>query len=134
MEKSESSQPHLDLNDVNPEVLSYVYQSLMEFQPYTTESTEMAVIAKDPLKLLKGADPETLPPRKQLKKMFRISITLSDQGTKIEAEGLDADIFVAIRIAKDKLLRELESIHDSVVSASERNQQIQTAMGGHSVH
>lgn len=128
------SQPHLDLQDVNPEVLSYVYQSLMEFQPYTTESTEMAVIAKDPLKLLNKAEAGPLPPKKELKKMFRISISLADQGTKIEAEGLDTDIFVAIRIAKDKLLRELESIHDSVVSASERNQQIQSAMGGHSVH
>lgn len=133
MDKPEA-QSQLDLADVNPEVLSYVYQSLMEFQPYTTDTTEMAVIAKNPLKLLKTTDADSLPPRNELKKMFRISISLADQGTKIEAEGLDHDIFVAIRIAKDKLLRELETIHDSVVSNSERNQQIQSAMGGHSVH
>lgn len=127
-------QPRLDLEQVSPEVLSYVYQSLMEFEPYTTDTTEMAVIAKDPLKLLNGSEGDSLPPRQQLKKMYRISISLADQGTKIEAEALDTDIYRAIKGAKDKLLKELEQIHDSVVSSSERNLQIQSALSGNTVH
>lgn len=128
-------QPRLDLEQVSPEVLSYVYQSLSELEPYTTENTEMAVIAKDPLKLWGKSESESLPPKHELKKMYRISISLTDDGTRIEAEALDKDIFAAIKMAKEKLLRELEEIHDAVVSSSERNQQIQSARsGGTSIH
>lgn len=126
--------PRLELEKVNPEVLSYVYQCLIELEPYTTPTTEMAVIAKNPLKLVVRPDGRPLPPRSDLQKMYRINISLSDQGSRIEAEGLDHDIYTAIRAAKDKLLRDLEEIHDSVISSSERHQQIQSALGGHSIH
>jgi ribosome-associated translation inhibitor RaiA len=127
-----SIHPQLALNQVNPEILSYIYQCLTELEPYATANTEMAVIARDPLELSRRGE-ESLP-KDELRKMYRICISLREQGTKIEAEGLDHDIFTAIRSAKDKLLKDLREIHDSVVSASERNIQIQSVLGGHSIH
>ncbi|PWU14295.1 MAG: hypothetical protein C5B49_13360 [Bdellovibrio sp.] len=123
-----SQLPQLNLTQASPEVLSYVYQSLMDFEPYTTPNTEVSVIAKDPLKLDKAQSGESLPPRKELMKMYRICISLSNEGTRIEAEALDRDIFTAIRRAKEKLIKQLEEIHDNVVSSSQRHQEIQFAL------
>lgn len=133
MEKA-FSDPQLDLDNVGPEVKSYIYQVLTEFEPYTTPTTTVAVIAKDPLALIRKLGAENLPGKKQLAKMYRISITLHDDGSKLEAEGLDADIFTALRKAKDNLLTTLIEIHDKVVDSKERNQQIHSALNTSNVH
>jgi ribosome-associated translation inhibitor RaiA len=117
---------HLDHFD--PDVKSYVYQAISEFTPYLTPNTIVAVIAKDPVRLVKklkeeGHDVD----EEQLSKMFRISISLTEDGTKIEEEALHENIFEAIRQAKDKLMKNLAEIQNSVISNSERAQQIQDA-------
>lgn len=126
--------PQLDLENVGPEVKSYIYQILSEFEPFTTPQTTVAVIAKDPLALRKKIDVGPLPSKKDLARMYRISITLHEDGTKLEAEGLDADIFSALRKAKDNLLATLIEIHDKVVDNKERNQQIYSALNSGQLH
>ncbi|MFN9067282.1 MAG: hypothetical protein ACK5V3_08650, partial [Bdellovibrionales bacterium] len=37
--------------DDNPEIRSFVYQQILEFEPYVTPQTVVAVIARDPMKL-----------------------------------------------------------------------------------
>lgn len=120
----------LDLEDLGPEVKSYIYQVLTEFEPYTTEDTMVMVIAKDPLKIrssdvIVGEIPKS---RKKLAKMYRLCIRISEDGEKLEAEGIDADIFVALRKASDSLLKTLAAIHDTMVDSKERNQQIREAL------
>lgn len=125
----------LDLNDVGPEVKSYIYQLLTEFEPFTTEDTTVSVIAKDPLGLLKNEDlTDSLPSRSELKKIYRISMSLKEDDTKIEAEGWDADIYIALRKAKDALLAKLIEIQDKVMNNQERIQQIHHARNGTTVH
>lgn len=133
MEKA-FSDPQLDLDNVGPEVKSYIYQILTEFEPYTTSQTTVAVIAKDPLALLHKEGFDDLPEKSKLAKMYRISITLHDEGSRLEAEALDADIFAALRKAKDKLLVTLVEIHDKIVDNKERNQQIFSALNTSNVH
>lgn len=120
----------VDLDNVSPEIKSYIYQALSEFEPYTTPSTVVSVIAKNPLKLLKGGETDHLPDKEKLKTMYRISISLAEDGTKVEAEGLHEDIYSAIRQAKDSVLKKLEEMYDQVVSAKERQMQISTAING----
>lgn len=127
------SPTEVDVTQVHPEVLSYVYQTLMEFEPYTTETTEVAVVAKDPLKLEKRGELVDMS-RDEVKGLYRINISLSDQGSRIEAEGVDKNIYTAIRLAKELLLKELQRIHDSVVSQAERTEQIQSAKNGQQIH
>jgi ribosome-associated translation inhibitor RaiA len=126
--------PQIELNDLSPEVKSYIYQAIMEFEPFTTENTVVAVVAKNPLHLLSQEDTPEVFDRKKLSKMYRISITLSEDGTKVSEEGLHEDIYEAIRMAKDKLVKTLTEIQDSVISNQDRTIQIRTAMGGGSVH
>lgn len=125
----------LDIQNVDPEVKSYIYQVISEFEPYCTQSTQVAVVAKDPLKLISHfeANGEEYD-RTDLRKMYRISITLSEEGTKLEEEGLNENIFEAIRIAKDKLLKVLTEIQNDVISTQDRAMQINTARESGSVH
>jgi ribosome-associated translation inhibitor RaiA len=123
------------LEDVSPEVKSYIYQSISEFEPFTTPETTVSVIARDPLKLISRFEADGVDfDHTKLKTMYRIAISLSEDGSKIEEEGLDEDVYVAIRIAKEKLLKALTEIQDQVISNTERKIQINTAIGGGHVH
>lgn len=113
--------PTVQLIEQNPEVKSYIYQQIMEFEPYVTPTTVVAVVAKNPQKLAlqyeadgKDFDPE------DLRKLYRIAISLQEGDTRIEAEGVHEDIFAAIKSAKENLLQKLVAIHDSVVSQQDR--------------
>ena len=124
-----------DLEDVDPEVKSYILQTLMDLEPFTTPDTIVTVTAKDPLKLISkyeadGVDYE----RTTLKKMHRISICVAEDGAKIEEEALHEDIFGAIRLAKEKLVKTLEEIQDSVISNQDRHAQINTALKAGGIH
>lgn len=124
-----------NLEDIDSEVRSYIFQVLMELEPYTTPDTIVSVIAKDPLKLIRHYESEgTEYDSKALKKMHRISIALADDGVKIEEEALHEDIFGAIRLAKDKLVSTLAEIQDKVISNQDRAIQINTILKTGSVH
>jgi ribosome-associated translation inhibitor RaiA len=138
----ESLKPKIDLQNLSPEVKSYILQALMEFEPFTTPQTTVAVIAKDPIGLLSFDTEEPnehgfgeLPKKSKLRKMFRISITLTEDGGSLTAEGLHEDIYEAIKMAKDKLLVILNQIQDDIISNSDRHQQIKHALAaGGEVH
>jgi ribosome-associated translation inhibitor RaiA len=118
-----------DLSNVSPEVKSYIYQTILEFEPYTTAETVVAVVAKDPLKLISQLEADGQDcDRTELKRMYRISISLMEDGAKIEEEGLAEDIYDAIKIAKDKLVAVLSEIQDSVVSSQDRTVQINSLL------
>ncbi|HEY8271495.1 MAG TPA: hypothetical protein VIG33_11455 [Pseudobdellovibrionaceae bacterium] len=126
--------PEVCLED-SPEVKSYVYQQIAEFQPYVTPQTVVAVILKDPTKLALQYEAEGKKfELNDLKSLYRISITLSEDRAKITAEGVDKDIFVAIRTAKDLLLKKLAAIQDSVVTQQERNLEIHQALQNTMLH
>jgi ribosome-associated translation inhibitor RaiA len=115
------SNPTIQNLEQNPEVKSFVYQQLVDLEPYVTAQTTVAVVARDPRKLALQYETEGRDfNAEDLKKLHRISITLSESDTKIEAEGVAEDLFEAIKLAKTNLLRELVAIHDSVVSSQDR--------------
>jgi ribosome-associated translation inhibitor RaiA len=139
----ETFKPKIDLQNLGPEVKSYILQALMEFEPFTTPQTTVAVVAKDPIALISREGEENadehgfgdLPVKSKLKKMFRISITLTEDGGSLSAEGLHEDIYQAIKMAKDKLLVILNQIQDDIISSSDRHQQIKHALAaGGEVH
>lgn len=127
--------PSIQLLEKNPEVKSYIYQQIVEFEPYVTPETIVAVIARDPKKLALQLEAEGKTELiEKLPKMYRIAIVLKEGDTKIQDEGLSEDIFEAIKIAKGKLLARLQDIHDTVISKSERMLQIQNALQNPQVH
>lgn len=119
----------------SPEVKSYVYQQIAEFAPYVTPQTVVSVVLKDPKKLALQYEAEGKKVDiEDLKSHYRISITLREADAKIAAEGVDKNIFMAIRLAKDQLLQKLMAIQDNVVSQQERNIAIHQAMQNNMIH
>jgi ribosome-associated translation inhibitor RaiA len=131
---SNANQPELTLElDQNPEIRSFVYQQILEFEPYVTPQTIVAVIAKDPLKMRSQLIAEGQEISKQeLSKMYRIAITLKEDGSQIHEEALHSDVFEAIKMAKQKLIQKLEAIQEHVLSQSDRIEQINQALGNNS--
>jgi ribosome-associated translation inhibitor RaiA len=125
----------LEMKNVGPEVKSYVYQTIMEFEPFTTPETTVAVVAKDPLKLISQLEANGVDyDRTQLKKMHRICISLTEDGAKIEEEAMHEDIFAAIRQAKDKLLLILSEMQDQAITNQDRTAQINTVLSNGTIH
>ncbi len=113
----------------DPDLKSFVYQQIAEFQPYVTPSTIAAVIAKDPQKLamefeLKGQGRSA----SQLALLHRVSIRLKDGDSTIQQEAHHENIYEAIRMAKEKLLIRLDEIQDTVISKKDRIDEINQAL------
>lgn len=127
-------QPHTkDLDHLGPEVKSYIYQTILEFEPYTTAETTVTIVAKDPTKLI-GQEGLSDLDSKSIRTKWRIAIVISEDGAHIEEEGMHEEIYVAIRMAKDKLLKTLSEIQDHMVSNQDRIMQINQALAGHQLH
>ena len=131
--------PGIELVEVaiedSPEVKSYIYQMITEFEPYVTPQTVVAVVAKDPKKLALQYEAEGKEvDMEDLKSHYRISITLKEGEAKISAEGVDKDIYTAIRNAKDALLAQLIAIQDRIVTQQERNMEIHHALQNTMIH
>ena len=113
--------PNIELIEENPEVKSFIYQQIAEFQHFVTPQTVIAVVARNPLKLALQYEAEGKEfDKNEMRKLYRIGIVLNEDGAKIEAEGMHEDIFEAIILAKEDLMKELVTIHDSVVSHQDR--------------
>ena len=128
-------QPQIKMIETDPEVKSYIYQQVIEFEPYVTPETLITVVTRDPEKLklqyeTDGRHDEI----SHLKKKYRIAIILKEGDAKLSEEGLADNIFDALRLAKERLISKLIRIQDSVVSKQERIMQIQMAMQNPQLH
>lgn len=127
--------PTIRLLQTDPDVKSYIYQQITDFEPYVTPQTLVAVLARDPRKLAIQLETEgrEIDP-KDLKKMHRIAIVLREGDASLEEEALHEDLYEAIREAKEKLIQKLAAIQDSVVTNQERIEQINSALQNTLIH
>ncbi len=125
----------LEMLEGDSDLKAYVNQQLAEFEPFITEQTVVSVVSRDPKKLALQLETDGIYlGSKKLKDLFRIAITLQEEDGKLEAEGLHEDIYEAIRLAKENLMKKLVEIHDSVVSQSDRIEQINLALSNPQLH
>lgn len=127
--------PRIKFVEENPEVKSFIYQQLSELEPFLTETTQISVVSRDPRQLALQLEAEGRPiETKDLKKMYRIEISLTEEGAEIKEEALEKDIFEAVKKAKEKLLLKLTEIQDEVMSNSDRQEQINMALSNTQLH
>ena len=127
--------PNIELLEHDPEVKSYIYQQIVEFEPFVTPDTTVAVVARDPKKLMLRYETEGREfDREKMKKMFRIAIVLKEGDTQIQEEGLHENVYEAIKLAKDALMRKLSAIQDSIMTNQERTEQINFALQNNQLH
>ncbi len=127
--------PTIRLLQSDPDVKSYIYQQISEFEPYVTPQTLVSVVARDPRKLAIQLETEGREISTQdLQKMHRIAVVLREGDAMIQEESLHIDLYEAIREAKDKLIRRLAEIQDTVITNQERMEQINSALQNTMVH
>jgi ribosome-associated translation inhibitor RaiA len=117
--------PTIELIEQNPEVKSFIYQQIADFEQFVTPQTVVTVVARDPKKLAlqyetDGRDFNAA----DLKKLYRIAVVLKEDDASVEAEGVHEDIYQAIILAKDNLLKKLIEIQDNVISQQDRISEI----------
>ncbi len=131
----------LDLLESDPEVKSFIYQQIIDFNPFVTPETLVMVIARDPrATYVEGSDEEddyfedeeSTADEKQFK--YRIAVILKEGENSIEAEAFHDDIFEAIRLAKDHLIDRLLEIQEEVESPQDRINAIKDASENKQIH
>jgi hypothetical protein len=157
LQKSSFLKNTLDLIETDPEIKSYIYQQILDFNPFVTPDTLVMVIARDPKATYSKLTAEQKTAFDHLqeesyedeifeaeeddeisedltKLKFRIAIILKDGENSIEAEAFDNDIFNAIRIAKEALIKKLVEIQEEVESPQDRMMAIQLASENKPIH
>lgn len=99
----------LKIINSDPELRSFIYQQLAEFDPFITPQTQILVLSKEPSQ----------------KNTHRISIVITENDTQIEAEATHSDIYTSVRKAKEKLLKQLVAIQDEIISQQDRIAQLE---------
>lgn len=99
----------------SPEVKSFIYQQINEFNPFVTPDTVIMVISRDPQK----KDELEEEAFENLDYKHRIAIVLQEHEASIEAEACHDDIYEAIKLAKSSLLDRLIEIQAEIEEGKE---------------
>lgn len=135
----------VDLLESDPEIKSYIYQQILDFNPFVTPETLVMVIARDPKAMypseLSNEEDLDLTDYKQpeqeasaVEYKYRIAVILKDGDSAIEAEAFHDDVFEAIRLAKEKLVTRLVEIQEELENPSDRIKAIQEARDNTQIH
>lgn len=135
----------LELLETDPEIKSFIYQQILDFNPFVTPETLVMVIARDPTTTytsdIKSDDEHETSLHEKLEQeallvgfKYRIAIILRDGDSAIEDEAFHDDVFEAIRLAKEKLVARLVEIQEEMESPSDRLKAIQEARNNTQIH
>ena len=129
----------LDLIENDSEVKSYIYQQIMDFNPFVTPETLVMVIARDPNGVYTAQSPDEAVDTEEADSSvtnlkYRIAVVLKDDDTSIEAEAFDDNIYEAIRLAKENLLGQLIEIQNEIENPQERINAIPQASENKPIH
>jgi ribosome-associated translation inhibitor RaiA len=106
----------------DPELKAYIYQNLVDLQPYLAPESQVAVLVGQESGDEGGAEHS-----------LTLVATLGDY--RLEAEGQNEDIYEAFLMAKRKMLHQLEEWYVSSIDSSERDNEIQAVLEGrHMIH
>ena len=103
----------------SPELKAFIYQQVLDLQPYTTSTTTVGVVLDESesdrlLRAKKTWEEEPL----------RVTLVMKDGEAQLSAVGEGSNVYEAISQAKKHLLNQLILVQDSVVSSKERAQEI----------
>ena len=126
----------LSLIETDPEVKSFIYQQINEFAPYTTEETNVIVLARDPEDAYANEDHVIASDYDSLEDhyAYRIAIVLKEADATLEAEGFGHDVYDAITAAKEAMLGRLSELAEEVESPQDRLKAIQQACENNQIH
>lgn len=137
----------VDLLESDPEIKSYIYQQILDFNPFVTPETLVMVVARDPnVAYEKNEDNETddefeLDAHADIEEealkhgyKYRIAIILKDGESALEAEAFSNDVFEAILKAKENLVARLIEIQNEMEKPADRIKAILEATDNTQIH
>lgn len=125
-----------DLLETDPNLKSYIYQQLAEFNAYITPETMVYVLARDPHEKSSNTVEDDLDTEQYNKKIYknRIVIILQEGDGTLEAEAFHDDIYEAIKMAKEALIQQLLEIQEQIESPQDRLRAIREASENRQIH
>lgn len=128
-----------DLIETSPEIKSFIYQQILDFDPFVTSETVILVLARDPHRIESesegfGLTDDEKIEAEQKRNLHRIAIILKEDDGSIEAEAFHENIYEAIKLAKEKLVAELVEIQNEIENPTERLKAIQQAGNASQIH
>lgn len=125
MDFSQDNDTTLPSAENDPELKAFIYQHLVDLQPYLSPESQIAVLL--PQTEILDSDEE------EEEESLSLVATLGDY--RLEAHGHGDDLYDAFLNAKKKMLDQLEDWFLSSVDSSERDNEIQAVIEGrHLLH
>ena len=109
-------------HEMDPELKAYIYQHLMDIQPYLLANAQVAVLvqrAEDELSQSENDEPDHV-----------VTLVATLNEGRMEAEGQDADIYEAFNKAKEAMIHQLAEIQNSMMDPAEREVEVRAALNG----
>lgn len=107
----------------DPELKAFIYQHLVELQPFLAPESQISVLVGQNLGVDGGVSEHAL----------TLVATLGEY--RLEAEGQNEDVYEAFILAKRRMLVQLEDWFAASVDTNERDKEIQAVIEGrHLVH
>ena len=97
---------------INRELNAYIYQQLLEVQPFLSPNTQIAVTVQ------------------QKKSEFAVTLAAKIATGILKVIGSDDDVYHAVRIAKAQMIDYLAELQDAFTDSHERESQITAMMNG----
>jgi ribosome-associated translation inhibitor RaiA len=107
--------------EMDPEFKAYIYQHLMDIQPYLIANAQVAV-------LVQRAEGDVPVDADEPDYLVTLVATLGDG--RMEAEGQHEDIYEAFNKAKNNMISQLSEIQNSMLDPAEREVEVRAALNG----
>lgn len=109
-------------HEMDPELKAYIYQHLMDIQPYLLANAQVAV-------LVQRAEGETSQIEND-EQDFLVTLVATLNEGRMEAEGQHEDIYEAFNKAKESMIHQLAEIQNSMMDPAEREVEVRAALNG----
>lgn len=111
---------NVNLEGLRPEQRAYIYQQINEFTPFFLPDSDVEV------RVQRNSDDKGKP--------FSVVFVLTGGGGFIQSEGRDANIYEAVKKAKNAMLAHLYSVQQKVTSSDEREEEIELIKKSGGIH
>lgn len=109
-------------HEMDPELKAYIYQHLMDIQPYLLANAQVAVLVqRAEADDSHSEDEET---------DFLVTLVATLNEGRMEAEGQHGDIYEAFNKAKETMIHQLAEIQNSMMDPAEREVEVRAALNG----
>ncbi len=131
MQPTAIPRPATPQTETDRELKAYIYQQLVELQPYLLADSQMAVTVQQVASENGGTaaerDPRGEPPPAG---DYLVQLTMTVEDGKLTAEGQGESVYEAFGEAKNVMVNQLSQLQNAVIDQADRDQEIESYLDG----